>query len=86
MRRFSITTRCECQAKLGAIVDEQRNPVEGTATRRGVTLRAPAHSIGPDSERFDVGWLCPFCGRNTLRSIDAGSLRLVRDDGATTQA
>ena len=74
MRRFTISSRCECQARLGAHLDEKRLVLHGTATRRGVTERAPAHSIGAAAERFEVGWLCPFCGRNTLRSFDAGSL------------
>jgi hypothetical protein len=32
---------------------------------------APAHSINAECLRFDVAWLCPFCGRNTLRSFEA---------------
>ncbi len=74
MRRFTISSRCECQARLGAFLDEKRLVMGGAATRHGVTERAPAHSIGAASERFEVGWLCPFCGRNTVRSFDAGSL------------
>ena len=74
MRRFSISSRCECQARLGAYLDEKRLVLDGSATHRGATERAPAHSIGAASERFEVGWLCPFCGRNTVRSFDAGAL------------
>ena len=37
---------------------------------RGIAERArenaPAHAIHPEAPIFDVGWLCPFCGRNTL--------------------
>jgi hypothetical protein len=82
MRRFTISSRCECQARLGAHLDEKRLVLRGTATRRGVTERAPAHTIGAGSERFEIGWLCPFCGRNTLRSVDAGSLMPVPEGDA----
>jgi hypothetical protein len=85
MNRFQATSRCECQAVLTAILDEQRHVLEGAASHLGVKERAPAHSMhafttgasppNPGHEHFDLGWLCPFCGRNTLRTFYAGALR-----------
>lgn len=77
MSRFLISSRCECQAALTATLDEHRHVIVGWAKRRGASERAPAHSINAHLERFDVGWLCPFCGRNTLRTFYAGALRLA---------
>lgn len=80
MSRSLISSRCECQASLSAILDEQRHVVAGWA-RRGRAAggageeRAPAHSINAHLDRFDVAWLCPFCGRNSLRTFYAGALR-----------
>lgn len=78
--RFVATSRCECQATLSAELSPDHFVVTGSATRRGVRERAPAHAIGVPSERFDVGWLCPFCGRNTMRSFYAGALPRVAVD------
>jgi hypothetical protein len=82
MSRFLISSRCECQASLSAILDENRHVVSGWATRgraasgdAAAKERAPAHSINAHLERFDVGWMCPFCGRNTLRTFYAGALK-----------
>jgi len=75
MSRFQATSRCECQALLTAILDEQRHVLEGSAAYLGAEARAPAHSIHAEREHFDIGWLCPFCGRNTLRTFYAGALR-----------
>ena len=81
MNRFQATSRCECQALLTAILDEKRHVIEGAATPAGgghaAREKAPAHSIGAEREHFDIGWLCPFCGRNTLRTFYAGALRTV---------
>jgi hypothetical protein len=79
MSRFTVSTRCECQANLTAELDERRHALEGWAYRAGVRERAPAHSIHPELERFDIGWLCNFCGRNVLRSFYAGALRPMKD-------
>jgi hypothetical protein len=62
---------------LVATLDGKHDVVEGQAHRLGVTEKAPAHSISPESDRFDVGWLCPFCGRNTLRTFHVGALTAV---------
>ncbi|EYF00480.1 Hypothetical protein CAP_0570 [Chondromyces apiculatus DSM 436] len=45
---------------------------------------APAHSINAHLERFDVGWLCPFCNRNTLRTFYAGALRSIPETASGT--
>lgn len=71
----SVQSPCECQAMLTAVLDDQRHVVSGHATQAGQRENAPAHTIGAELERFDVAWLCPFCGRNTLRSFDRGSIR-----------
>jgi hypothetical protein len=75
MNRLQATSRCECQAMLTAVLDDKRHVLHGEATRLGAKESAPAHSIGADRESFDLAWLCPFCGRNTLRSFYAGALR-----------
>lgn len=80
MNRFAVESRCECQARLNAILDEKHHVIEATARRGGDREIAPAHSINAHLERFDVAWLCPFCGRNTLRTFDAGGLRPVGTD------
>jgi hypothetical protein len=88
MNRLEAKSRCECQAALAAILDEHRHVLEGSATRLGVTEKAPAHSMHAEGENFDIGWLCPFCGRNTLRTFHAGALRAAPPsaDVATTNS
>jgi hypothetical protein len=81
MNRLQATSRCECQATLSAVLDEHRHVLQGTASRHGAKETAPAHSIGADRENFDIGWLCPFCGRNTMRTFSAGALRTIVVDG-----
>ena len=55
---------------------ENRVVLRGMARdpRRGRELVAPANSILHEGTQFDVGWLCPYCMRNTLRAFDAASL------------
>jgi hypothetical protein len=77
MRRFAAESRCECQAHLSAILDEHRHVLAGWARRLGVKEKAPAHSIHAEADRFDLAWLCPYCGRNTLRSFHTGALRAL---------
>jgi hypothetical protein len=79
MSRYIVSSRCECQAYLSAELDEKRQPVAGWAMRGGARESAPAHSIHPELERFDIGWLCNFCGRNTLRTFYAGALRKKKE-------
>jgi hypothetical protein len=77
MNRFQATSRCECEALLTAVLDDQRHVLEGWATHRGGRENAPAHSMNATQPHFDLGWLCPFCGRNTLRTFYAGALRTL---------
>lgn len=76
MRTAIVTSVCECQARLGAELDTNRIVLRGWARdpRRGDQEVAPANSINPERQRFDIGWLCPFCTRNTLRSFEASAL------------
>ena len=80
MERYRVQTRCECQAALSAVLDENRHVLSGTAARAAHREVAPGHSIDSDSNsgRFDVAWLCPFCGRNTLRTFYVGALTSIR--------
>ena len=71
---FEIQTVCECQALLGAELNEERQVLRGWASQRGASEPAPANNVG-SGERFDVAWQCPWCGRNTLRTFYAGALR-----------
>ncbi len=77
MSRFAVESRCECQARLSAVLDEKHHVLQGVAMRSGDRETAPAHSINATLDRFDIGWMCPFCGRNTLRTFDAGGLRVA---------
>ena len=72
----TIQSSCECQAHLCAELDENRQVLRGWVQdrRRDATRTAPAHSMHADRSVFQVGWACPVCGRNTLRSFDAGGL------------
>ena len=75
MSRFAADSSCECQARLTAILDDQRHVLQGAAMRLGVRELSPAHSINAHLDRFDIAWMCPFCGRNTLRTFYASALR-----------
>jgi hypothetical protein len=74
MRSATVESVCECQARLFAQLDEQRRAVRGWARLRGRELAAPANSMRPEHENFNVGWACPFCTRNTLRAFSAAGL------------
>ncbi|HEX3774345.1 MAG TPA: hypothetical protein VHV51_07765 [Polyangiaceae bacterium] len=75
MKVARIHSKCECQVNLCAELDEARVVLRGWATdARKLELAAPANAIGAERERFDVGWACPFCTRNTLRSFTASAL------------
>jgi hypothetical protein len=75
MRTATITSACECQAKLGADLDEELHVRRGWAAdaARQVTQSAPAHRI-EKGETFAIGWSCPYCSRNTLRRFSASML------------
>jgi hypothetical protein len=68
-----LQTRCECQATLFAELADDGCVLSGYAARAGKRETAPAHSIGKDNVNFDVGWLCPYCGRNVLRTFAKAS-------------
>jgi len=74
MKTAVVQSVCECQARLSAELDEQRRAVRGSARLRGRELSAPANCMRASGESFNVGWACPFCTRNTLRSFDASTL------------
>ncbi len=81
MKQATIRSRCECESQLEAILDEHRYVLAGFAIGPDrVRERAPAHSIDAKHTRFDVGWLCPYCGRNTLRSFAADALTWIEAD------
>ena len=73
MENRTVLTRCECQAELGAELDREGCVVAGVAVwpRSGETQAAPAQRTSMVAGRMDVAWLCPFCGRNALRSFQA---------------
>ena len=72
---FVASSRCECQASLTAKLTEERYVVTGSAFRDGRRESAPAHAIEPSNAIFDIGWLCPFCGRNVMRTFAASALQ-----------
>lgn len=76
MKTATVQSVCECQARLGATLDEKRRVVRGWARERksGREHVAPAHSIRPEAQQFDIGWQCPLCTRNQLRLFDATGL------------
>lgn len=75
MKVARVHSRCECQVHLNADLDEQHVALRGWAVDDGKSeLAAPANTIGPERERFDVAWACPFCTRNTLRSFTGSAL------------
>lgn len=85
MKLATVHSRCECQARLSAELDENKQVRRGFATDvfRGKTRVAPAHTIDPSKDRFDVGWACPFCTRNTLRSFETTGLAWSEQAGAS---
>jgi hypothetical protein len=85
MRTATVRSVCECQARLEAVLDEQRNVVHGSARRlpREPAETAPASVLGKGAT-FQVGWFCPFCIRNTLRAFHVSALSW-REEAAPTQ-
>ena len=77
MKIARVESRCECQAHLFADLDEQRTVVRGFVLDRprGREVTAPANATRKvGEEQVDVGWSCPMCTRNTMRSFNIGSL------------
>ena len=77
---FVANSRCECQASLSARLTAERFVESGSAYRDGRRENAPAHAIHPEVEVFDIGWLCPFCGRNVMRTFAASALQRISAD------
>ena len=77
MKIARVESRCECQAQLVAELDEARSVVRGFVSdrARGRELSAPANSAKKfDDKQVDVGWSCPMCTRNTLRTFNVETL------------
>lgn len=75
MKTATVSSRCECQGRLSARLDEGGCVLSGAVGGLdGEYEPAPATSIAAGSEQFQVGWLCPLCGRNTVRSFYRGAL------------
>ena len=77
MKIARVESRCECQAQLVAELDEAHSVVRGFMSdrARGRELVAPANSTKKIGEKqVDVGWSCPMCTRNTLRTFNLASL------------
>lgn len=87
MKTATVRSVCECQAKLGAELDDQRHVVRGWARdmRRSRELVAPAHAIGSTKPVFEVAWFCPWCTRNQVRLFSADALA-YRDSAAEAAA
>lgn len=81
---YVASSRCECQASLTAELTEDRLPIAGSAFLLGKREPAPAHAIAPERETFDIGWLCPFCGRNVMRTFAASALTKKRAPKASS--
>ena len=77
MKIARVESRCECQAQLVAELDEARVVVRGFVSdrARGRELLAPANATKKiDDKQVDVGWACPICTRNTLRTFNVETL------------
>ena len=76
MKIANVQAPCECQGRLSATLDEAGRVLSGSARRgKGDEENAPATAINAGQAQFRIGWLCPLCGRNTLRSFERGALR-----------
>ena len=77
MKIARVESRCECQAQLVAELDEARAVVRGFVSdrSRGRELSAPANATKKIGDKqVEVGWSCPMCTRNTLRTFNLESL------------
>ena len=77
MKIARVESRCECQAQLVAELDEAHSVVRGFVNdrARGRELAAPANTTkNIDAKQVDVGWSCPMCTRNTLRTFNVATL------------
>lgn len=75
MKAATVRSVCECQAKLEADLGDDLRVLAGRARRtaRSAPETAPANLIG-GGQVFQIGWFCPFCVRNTLRSFSVSAL------------
>lgn len=76
MKVATVRSVCECQAKLEADLGEDNRVIAGRARRSSHDSpeTAPANLLGNGGEVFQVGWFCPICIRNTLRSFSRSGL------------
>ncbi len=77
MKIARVESRCECQAQLVAELNEARTVVRGFVSdrARGRELLAPANATKKIGDKqVDVGWSCPVCTRNTLRTFNVETL------------
>jgi len=77
MKIARVESRCECQAQLVAELDEARSVVRGFVSdrTRDRELSAPANATKKIGDKqVDVGWSCPVCTRNTLRTFNVETL------------
>lgn len=77
MKIARVESRCECQAQLVAELDEARTVVRGFMVDRARAreLAAPANATKKIGEKqVEVGWSCPMCTRNTLRTFNVETL------------
>ncbi len=77
MKIARVESRCECQAQLVAELNEARAVVRGFVNDRGRgrELQAPANATKKIGDKqIDVGWSCPVCTRNTLRTFNVDAL------------
>ncbi len=75
MKLARVQSRCECQARLLADLNEEGRVVAGFCKKGDSPLEsAPALAIGAGAAQFQIGWLCPECNRNTVRSFFRGAL------------
>ncbi len=80
MKIARVESRCECQAHLVAELNEARSVVRGFVvdSARGREIAAPANATKKiDEKQVDVGWSCPMCTRNTLRTFNVETLSYV---------
>jgi hypothetical protein len=80
MKIATVRSVCECETRLYADVDEHLSAIRGWARDgRGRQSIAPATALRAGGGRFDVGWMCPSCTRNVLRSFDSTAIAFRED-------
>ncbi len=74
--RATVSSPCECQARLFAELDPTCRVARGWAVpaQGGSPEPAPALSFDAGRNEFSVGWVCPFCTRNVLRAMSESAL------------